>query len=226
MNRPAELYRRARHTYREGGAVLLFRRGLGLLRYLLFEHRAYYLYSIALERDDIPEHAPEPPLDSVSHKIVSSSKEAELLEEEGFEFSSRVPDARRRLDAGAIATCVFVGHELGNIVWVATSQQAKDSLPDTPFEIDFSGGECLSGDAWTNPKFRRAGLLAFGDIERRQFQVSQGIRVSSWAIERRNIAPQRFVERLDPRIRAEGRYLRILWWRSWKETPVSSDSAT
>ena len=118
----------------------------------------------------------------------------------------------------------LVGHELGNIVWVATSQQAKDSLPDTPFEIDFPGGECLSGDAWTNPKFRRAGLLAYGDIKRRQFMVSQGIRVSSWAIDRRNIAPQRFVERLDPRIRAEGRLLRFLCWRSWKERPLHSDS--
>jgi len=223
MSRPAELYSKAKHTYREGGVLLLFRRGLGLLRYLLFEHRAYSFYSIVLERDQIPEHAVKPAIENVSHRIVSSSKEADLLEEEGFEFSSRVPDARRRLDAGAIATCVFVGHELGNIVWVATSQQARDSLPDPPFRIDLSGGECLSGDAWTNPKFRRAGLLTYGDIKRRQFLVSQGIRVSSWAIDRRNIPPQRFVERLDPRIRSEGRYLRILWWSSWKERPLPSE---
>jgi len=92
--------------------------------------------------------------------------------------------------------------------------------------MDFSGGECLSSDGWTNPKFRRSGLLAYGDIKRRQFQVSQGIRVSSWAIARRNIPPQRFVERLDPRIRAEGRYLRILWCRSWKERPLPADTSS
>ena len=223
MNRPTELYNRARHTYREGGVLLLLRRGLGLLRYLLFQHRAYYFYSIVLKPDQIPQHAPEPPLENVSHRIVSSRKEADVLEQEGFEFSCHVPDARRRLDAGAIATCVFVGRELGNMVWVATSQQAKDSLPDPPFHTDLSGRECLSSDGWTNPKFRRSGLLAYGDIKRRQFQVSQGIRVSSWAIDKRNIPPQRFAERLDPRIRAEGRLLRILWWRSWKERPLPSD---
>jgi len=221
MNRPAELYRKAKRTYREGGVLLLLRRGLGLLRYLLFQHRAYYFYSIVLEPEQIPKHAVEPPIGNVSYRIVSSSKEADILEEEGFEFSSRVPDARRRLDAGAIATCVFVGHELGNIVWVATSQQARDSLPEPPFKIDWSGRECLSSDGWTNPKFRRSGLLTYGDIKRRQFQVSEGIRVSSWAIARGNIPPQSFAEKLDPRIRAEGRYLRILWWRSWRERPLS-----
>jgi hypothetical protein len=216
------LFRRARQIHRSEGLGALLRAGLRLLKTHLFEHRAYYLYGIALQDDaDVRDAAPTPPLDNASHRIVSTNREAGALEAEGLEFRSLVPDARERLDSGAVATCIFVGHELAHIVWVAMSQEAKDSLKDPPFRLAFSEGECWSADAWTDPRYRRSGLLAYSDIKRRQFLLDKGVRTSLWAINKRNIPPQRFVARLSPQIRGEGRYLRVLWWKSWRERPLS-----
>lgn len=222
MSRLTSLFKRVRQIHRSEGLGALLRAGLRLLTSHLFEYHAYYLYAIALEdASDLHDTAPPPPIDNASYRIVSSNGQADDLDAEGLEFRSMIPDARERLDSGAVATCIFIGHELAHIVWVAMSQEAKDIFRDPPFRIDFSGGECWSTGAWTEPKYRRLGLLAYSDKMRRQFLLGQGVRTSLWSIKKRNIPPQRFVNRLSPQISREGRYLRVLWWKSWSESPLT-----
>lgn len=212
---------RTKHVYRTEGWVSLLRRALAFALGLLVSYRVYYLYALRLEDiDGTRDAGPPPPMEHVSAVVLSTNEEVDAVEAGGYEFRSLVPDARARLDAGAVATCVFVGKELANIVWVAMTQEAKDSLHEPPFRIDFAGGECWSGDGWTNPGYRRAGLLAYGDVKRRRFQTEQGMRVSRWAVEKGNVPPRRFVEGLGATISAEGRLLRVLWWTSWKENAV------
>jgi hypothetical protein len=224
MTDVTRLLARAKHIYRTDGWVSLLRRALLFTRQLLFVHRVYYLYASVLEHDQsLRDDNLTPPFDDVSHIILSTNEEVDDLEVRGYEFRSLIHDARARLDVGARASCVFVGKELANIVWVAMTQQAMDSLKEPPFRVDFAARECWTGDAWTNPKYRRAGLFSYNDIKSRRQQYEQGIRVSKWAVGRNNTPTKTISNRIGARISTEGRLLRILWWKSWKETPTSQE---
>ena len=222
MTDATNLLTRAKHVYRTYGWASLLRRALLLALQLLFVHRVYYLYDCVLEHDQsLRNDNLTPPLDDVSHMFLSTNEEVDDLEARGYEFRSLVHDARARLDAGAWASCIFVGKELANIFWVAMTQPARDSLKGPPFRVDFAARECWTGDAWTNPKYRRAGLFSYNDIKSRRQQYEQGIRVSKWAVGKNNTPTRRISSRIGARVSAEGRFLRILWWKSWKETPLS-----
>ncbi len=142
------------------------------------------------------------------------------MEAEGFEFRSKVPNAKKRLDKGAMAFCIFVGKELGSVGWAATTQEAKDSLSEPPFVVGFSNNEACVGGLWTNPKYRRMGLRRYGSAKRRRFMLEKGIVRHRGAIPKWNIASQRSVT-FAPDIHGEGRYFRFLWWQSWKEKPLT-----
>ena len=160
-------------------------------------------------------------LEDVTHMFLSTNEEVDDVEARGYEFRSLVRDSRAMLDAGATAACVFIGKELGNVVWVATTQQAMDSLKEARFTVDFASGECWTGRAWTNPKYRGSRLFSYADIKSRRRQLEQGIRVSKWALGEQNIPAKAIAARIGATVCAEGRYRRILWWESWKETPLA-----
>lgn len=216
------MFKRAQQIYRTQGLIKLLQQVLTWLREQFFEYNAYYLYCLSIEDDpSIRDANPVPPLEDISFRIVSTIREADELEADGFEFYSVIYNARGKLESEAIATCVFVGKELANLGWVAMTQEAKDSFKQPPFKVDFSSGDCWSSQAWTKPKYRRTGLLVYADMKRRQFQLQQGVRVSKWAINKRNIPPQKFMTKLSRQICGQGRYLSILWWKFWKEEPLT-----
>ena len=47
--------------------------------------------------------------------------------------------------------------------------------------------------------------------------LNNGIMISRSAIAKKNIASQKGRAKFSPRIYAEGRYLKILWWKFWRE---------
>jgi len=222
MSRVARLFRRAKQIYHTEGFVSLVRRGLAFLLWLFFEYRNYWLYEHALESiRGVNEADFMPRIDHFDLKVVSSNNEADQLEAEGFEFRSRITNARERLYSGAIAFCIFVGQELANIGWVALSQRAKDSLLDPPFRVDFPGNEACGGSIWTKSKYRRKGFRLYNRFKRFEFLLEKGIVTNRSAIAKNNIASLEGYKRFPAtRAYAEGRYLRILWWKSWKERPL------
>ena len=50
-----------------------------------------------------------------------------LLTNARLESHSSVPNARQRLDRGAMAFCIFVGQELGGVGWLILSKEAHDT---------------------------------------------------------------------------------------------------
>jgi hypothetical protein len=64
------------------------------------------------------------------------------------------------------------------------------------------------------------GLSTCGGCRRLQFIGERGKVATKGAIATGNIANQRVNAKLGLRIYAEARYLRILWWKSWKEKPL------
>ena len=159
MGRLKRLLRTAGRVYSTDGLKGLLGRGSRFFLRWLFEYSTYYLYAKpVVHAEGVRVAASTLRIGDLTSKVVSSNAEADELEAQGFEFRSYVPNARERLDAGVMATCVFVGKELGHIAWVAFNQKALDSLGEPPYKVDFANGEAVGTDAWTNPKYRGKGL--------------------------------------------------------------------
>ena len=222
MHRLTILFGRANQIYHTEGLMSLVRQGFAFLMNHIFEYRTYYLKAYRFENvKHMNENAFIPKTDNVTIEIVASNEEADELEAEGLEFRSHITNARERLDSGAIAFCIFIGQELANIGWVAMTQQAKDSLNGPPLKVDFSNNEGYLGGTWTNPKYRRLGLHTYVIFKRLEFMLDKGLLTSRSAIAKTNTASLTRIRRLGVWPYGEGRYLRLLWWKSWKEKPVS-----
>ena len=213
-------FKRVHHIYTTEGVRALLGRAYPFLVRRYFEYSTYYLYAKPVPRaEELNEAGPIPEADSVMPRLVSSNEEVDELEAQGFEFRAHVPNARERLDKGAVATCVFVGKELGHIGWAALDQRALDSLNEPPYKVDFANKEAVGSGAWTSPKHRGKAL---GNLGASLFHVmarDNGIEVRRYAIRKSNIPSIKVQARVsDPC--GEGRYLRVLWWKSWRERPL------
>lgn len=213
---------RAKDILKTEGIASLVRNGFKFLVSNFFVYDTLYLYATSLEHfRTLDETDFRPKIDNFTLKIVSTNQEADRLEAEGIEFHSSTHNSRQRLDKGAIAFCIFVGRELANIGWIAMTEQATS----THMKVDFSNNEAHAEWAWTNPKYRRMGFEQYASFKRRQFVFSKGKTVFRSDIDKSNVAPQGSVGKFDSKY-GEGRYLKILWWKSWKETYLKPDELT
>ncbi len=221
MDRLTTLVRRAKQVYQTEGLTSMLRQAFAFVEHCLFEHGSYWLYA---EPTDAMAAANEadflPPVDGFRFEIVASNQRADELEADGLEFRSRVPNGRERLDSGVVAFCAFAGHELAGTSWVAMSRQAKDTLPERPYEVDFSKGEACGGDAWTNPKYRQMGVSVYRTLRIHRFLRERGVVVRRNASRKGSVWQQKLAVRFNRTRYAEGRYLRILWWKRWTERPL------
>lgn len=225
LHAPTSLLNRARHIHRAEGLLSLFRHAAVFLRSAVFAHEVYYLTEHNLTDFVFNESTAAPKTTGFRFEMVSSNDEADKLEAEGLEFRSCALNSRERLNEGAIAFCIFVGEELAHVAWVATTRRAKDSLPDPPYSVDFSNNEACTGDIWTNPEFRRYGFRTYRALRMREFLVRRGIVVARSAIAKRNVPSLGALPRIGSTIHAEGRWLRVLWWKWWWEKPLSQPPA-
>lgn len=225
MGRVADHYAKARRVYHTEGLASLLRRGFRFLLYCVFQYRSFWLYV-----DPAPNGPSRnevdfmPRVDNFTFMIVTSNQEADKMEAEGFEFHSQVPEAAERLDKGAVAFCIFVGTELAHIVWFAMNREAKDASGELPYKVDFAKGEVCTIGAWTHPNHRGKGLNRYSHFRRGQFKTEKGIVADKSAVAKSNIAVQRSYAGTMPKRYAEGRLLRVLWWKSWKERPLSTEA--
>jgi hypothetical protein len=200
----------------------LVRQGFAFILRRFYQYGTYDLYEIALEdwlkhRNEV-DHLPR--IEDFIFKIISTNQEADELEADGLEFRSHVINVTERLDRGAIAFCVFVERELAHIFWVAMNEEAKDVLGELPYRVDFSKNESTHGDLWTNPKYRGMRLPTYVGFKARQFLWENGKVLLRGPVARGNVAAQRSYANAAPKLYAQGRYLKILWWKSWKEKPL------
>jgi len=223
MNRIDWLLRRARQILRTEGLIPLVRQGFPFVAGPFFRYQTYYLYEhtprnirILNETDFMPK------IDNFNLKIVSTNEEADGLEAEGLEFRSQTVNARESLDKGAVAFCIFVGPELAHTGWVAMTEEAKKYVDPSPYRVDFGNDQACTGSAWTVEKYRGKGLMAYGYCKRLQYLLEKGVRTSRNAINTSNIASQKVHAKFNPEIYARARYLKILWWKSWKEKPLET----
>ena len=220
------LFTRGRHVYQDEGLGSLLKRGLAFASSLIFQYQTYYLYMEPLEGLRLPNEVDiRPKVDNLTFRIATTNREADELEAEGFEFRSQLFNARERLDKGATAFCIFVGRELVNIGWFALTQQAMHSLGHLPFKVDFCKNEAYMAGLWTNPKYRRMGMHMYGYFKRLEYLQANGILTERYVIAKGNVAAQNVgalrgaLPFLGPY--AEARYIKMLWWKSWREKPLT-----
>jgi hypothetical protein len=223
MSNVTTIMARAKQIHGSEGWVSLVRRGFTFMLYQLYEYRTYYLTEYKMENSrSLNEADFMPRIRDFSFKTVNGNQEADELEAEGYEFRSYATnfDARRALDMGAIAFCVFAGRQLAAMGWAALSQRAFDSLNERPIKIDFSNRDAFIGGIWTSPRYRRMGLRTYRTFKLRQYLLDKGIAMTRGPIAKENIPALMGLAKLDITIYGEGRYLRVLWWKSWKEKPL------
>ena len=224
MSNVATLLARAKQIHGSEGWVSLVRRGFTFVLHQLYEYRTYYLTEYKMENSRrLNEADLMPRIRDLSFKAVNGNREADELEAEGYEFRSYATnfDARRALDMGAIAFCVFAGRQLAAMGWAALTQQAFNSLNERPIKIDFSNRDAFIGAIWTSPKYRRMGLRTYRTFKLRQYLLDRGIVMTRGPIAKDNIPALMGLAKIDITIYGEGRYLKILWWKSWKEIPLT-----
>ncbi|MFC2039466.1 hypothetical protein ACFLST_01615 [Chloroflexota bacterium] len=219
MNKLTELFREAKQIFTTHGLVALVRQGFSfVIPPQLFEYGTYYLYEDATENiTRLNEADFMPKIDNFTLKIVSTNHEADELEAKGLEFRSHDRIYRDRLDKGAIAFCIFVGRDLAHVGWVAMNEQAQKAVLRLPLQIKFSNDEAFSGGSRTNRRYRGNGLHVYSTFKLTEYLCDKGRVVNRGAVQTSSIVSQKTFAKFGHRIYAEARYLKILWWKSWKE---------
>ena len=221
MRWPATLVRKAKDIARNEGLLSVAGHGLFYMSRCLFAYVRCYLYELMLA--DLDETDFVPRLENLTCITVRSNEEADgVAATIGSDFRRQFINARRCLDRGAIAYCIFHGGEIAYIGWVGTSEEAQKSMGQPPYRVDFAGGEAFTGGVWTDARHRRMGLAAFGYFRRLELLRSEGRLLARAAVATENVATQGMLAKFGARRYAEGRYLRLLWWRYWREVSLAS----
>ena len=112
-------------------------------------------------------------------------------------------------------------NRLAHTGWAAFTKEGQKSIGEPPYAVDFSHHEACSGGSWTHPDYRRLRLRRYGRFVMLRYLLQRGIRTKRAAIAQGNIPPQQGRHEYPRGPQGEGRYLRVLWWKSWKEKPLS-----
>jgi len=217
IGRLSAVLTRVKNILQTEGLAPLLRRGF---EFYIFQYGNYYLYEHTLEERNEADFMPR--IQDFTFKIIHTNEEAdELAAATGSDFRRRFVNARHSLDKGAVAFCIFIKGEIAHIAWVALSEEARKALGFLPQKVDFSNNEACTGGTETIPKYRGNGLMAYGYFKRFQFLRGKGMIASRNAVAVNNIASQRAHAKFGPKIYARAHYTKILWWKFWKEMPLT-----
>lgn len=221
---------RARAIRESGGIIGLTRRSVSFALEPVFWRRTFILYQRTLQYLPASEEADyKPDIDNLSLKIISSPKEAEELENDGYMFRSyptfdntNLKYYWKAMDVGAIAACVFIAKELANIQFIIPTKKGMYKLSPYRTKVNFSGGETYTQSAWTNPKYRRQGLAKYNAFFNRDpFLVKNGISVVKSTFWDQNKLGQKMAVSLGAERYGKAKLTRILWWKFWEgERPL------
>lgn len=211
-------YKRGRYILQKEGLFAFFVKGVRFLRRCVFIHESYYTYELQLNEPMKFESTPK--IQNSVFEIIATSQRLKDLMAPGFDFGIYGVGAEEKLDKGALMFCIFIGKELACVHWAAATQEAMDSLIKVYYKVDFWNNEAYLGWSETNPKYRRLLLSRYTYSEERKFLASMEKIIGRTLVAKSNPASLKGLPKAGGRVYGEGRYLKILWWSSWKERPV------
>ena len=219
MSYISEYLNRVMYIALSEGLTSLFRRAIRYLGRQLFIIAEYYVrehYCGELNKSDYL-----PGVGDHQIEIVSDNDAADRLASElGIDFRTQVINAERRLHEGAIAFCLFVGNELASIIWIGFTARAQKTLNSHPYFVNYADNEGFTDGAETMLKYRNRGLMACLCYHRNNYMKEHGIKTLIGIDAVDNIAIYKVQSKFPSRLRAKARYIKVLWWQYWKETPL------
>ena len=214
-----DLFHRAKYIFKTEGLLPLIQKGYLFLTKKLFQYDLFYIIEHSLTQRDENNYMPR--ITSYIFRMISTVKTADEMAYQGLRFYNSSINTRQRLEKGAIAFCIFVEQELAHIGWVALTEEANQSLFQPPFRVDYIYGEAATGGGWTNPRFRGLGLATYIYYKRLDFLKERGKTLARAAVTVDNTPSLIMHSKFTSNVRAKGRLLKILWYRSWKEIPLN-----
>jgi len=216
-------YERGRYILQKEGLFAFFVKGVSFLRRCVFIHESYYTYELQLSEPLKFESTPK--IQDFVFEIVTTSQRLKDLAAQGCDFGINVIGAEEKLDKGALMFCIFMGKELACIHWAAITQEAMDSLIKVHYKVDFWNNEAYLGWSETNPQYRRLLLSRYNYSEERKFLASMEKTMGRTLVAKSNLASLKGLPKAGGRVYGEGRYLKILWWKSWEEKPIVQEAS-
>jgi hypothetical protein len=217
-----EYWNRGQYILRSEGAIPLLKRLFSFLFSQIFCRGEFYVRHHFV--GELNEADFRPRVKDFTFKTITSNEMAnELAKEVGFDFRKRILRARRRLDAGAFAFCIFTQNQLAHISWIGFSQEAQRTINSQPYQVNYAQRQGCLGAAETDPRYRGLGLMAYACFRRHQYMKEHGITTAIGIDETDNIAIYKIHSRLPSKIYSKARYIKFLWWQYWKETPLPQD---
>ncbi len=232
MTNLKKLYTQAKVVRKESGIRSLLRSAWQYALRPIYAHDRFDLYAFEINNSRSPGgRMPDPPVEHISHKTVSSIEDVEKLEAEGFIIRSdtvywkrRRELYNRRITHGTIAWCTFIGKDLAAVVWIIPSKDVQEKIRTSRIKVDFASGEALAGGAWTHPQHRK---LAFFNYNLRHLQIflaDNEIKTLLIPVNQLFRSSHTLMKALGSRQYGRGDHYRIIRYEFWKESYNCSKS--
>jgi RimJ/RimL family protein N-acetyltransferase len=218
VNFPVSALTRVKNILRNEGTVALVRQLFSFAVHFLYQCETYYLHEHTMVERNEGDFLPK--VKNYVVEIVRSNRDAEELAKKSYDLYSFSIYTRQRLEKGAIAFCILIGEDLAHVGWVTMNGEAVITCEPFQQTVDFKNGEACTGGTSTIPRHEGKGLMTYGCYRRFEYLRELGIKKARNAVATDNAVSLRVHAKFHPRIYAQARHLKILWWQSWKETPV------
>lgn len=216
-NKVGKLFKQARYILQEEGLVPFVKRVFSFLRRFFFSYETYYIYKKILNETGGTEFTPR--LQDNTLKIISTPSELDGLIVEGFDLSSytNIENIEERLNKGAVLFCVFTERKLAHTSWVGMDNKVRIDM--LPLAMDYQN-EAYIGDCVTRPQYRGLELYPYTLYKIAEFLKGKGKKGAKITAAKDNAPSHKAITKARFEIYGEGRYLKLLLWKLWKEKPV------
>ena len=216
------LFDKALTVYKNEGLLSVLTSTFRYLFQNIFSYETYYLIKLSIQSVEIIKKKQIDITDKLTTRWIASNAEADELAKEFEDFRSYNTNAHHILDAGGIAICIYVGKEIANTSWLATSKDAMKTMTNLPMRVDFDNREVYSGYSYTVPKYRRSGLRYYRQIFRYGIMKEMGFETKRSAIRTSNYAALGAAsDKPEQIVYARACYLKLLGFKFWKEYPMN-----
>jgi len=216
INRATALLTRASSILQSEGPIILVQR---FIEFYFVQYGNYYLYENKLGELNEAEFLPRTP-DITVRTIYKHEEADQLAKTTGVDIRLCFTNARNCLDSGAIASCILIDGVIAHLGWLALDDEAQKAISNLPQKVRFLNGEAFAGGGLTMPAYRGNGLLGYGSYIRLRLLREKGVIALRYAVSEKNTVVQKALAKFSPRLYAKARYIKVLWWKSWKEIPV------
>ena len=184
-----------------------------------FRYGNYYIYEKTLNETTEFEFTPK--TQNPTLKILYTPMEVDELTAEGFDFSSysNIENLKEGLSKGAILFGVFIDRDIAHASW-ATMTKKSNMDPILSLSIKDWQKKASIGPSITNPKYRGLGLYPYTLCKICEYLKGKNKQSVNITTSKHNIPSTKGISKAGFGISGEARYLKLLFWKFWKEKPT------